>query len=187
MTDSLIFAYEGHHPVVADGAFVAAGATLIGRVRVAAGASVWYGCLLRGDNDDLLVGEGVNVQDGCILHTDPGRPLMIGEETTLGHGAVVHGCEIADHALVGIRAVVLNGCSVGRYAIVAAGAVLRPGFAVPEGTLVAGVPARIVREVDDEDRAMIDRTATSYRRKAVAHRDALAAHRDALAAERGAR
>lgn len=173
MTHPLIAPYEGHHPQLDPTAFVAPGCTVLGRVRLAEGASVWYGSVLRGDNDDLDLAAGVNVQDGCILHTDAGRPLSIGAESSLGHGAVVHGCTIADHALIGMRAVVLNGCSVGRYALVAAGAVLRPGFVVPERALVAGVPAKVVREVSDEECAMIDRTAASYRRKAQLHRRAL--------------
>lgn len=182
MNPPLVVPYDGHHPQLDPTAFVAPGSTVLGRVRLAEGASVWYGCVLRGDNDELDLGAGVNVQDGCILHTDAGRPLAIGAETSLGHGAVVHGCTIADHALIGMRAVVLNGCSVGRYALVAAGAVLRPGFAVPEGVLVAGVPAKVVRDVTDEERAMIDRTAVSYRRKAQLHRQALdAAALDAAA------
>lgn len=176
MNGPLVFAYAGHRPELHPSAFVAPGATVLGRVRLDEGASVWYGCVLRGDNDDLILGAGVNVQDGCILHTDAGRPLTVGAEATLGHGAVVHGCTIADHALIGMRAVLLNGGRVGRYAIVAAGAVLRPGFEVPDRTLVAGVPARIVREVNDEECAMIDRTAASYRQKAGRHREALAAH-----------
>ena len=176
MNPPLVFSYDGHHPQLDPTAFVAPGSTLLGRVRLAEGASVWYGSVLRGDNDDLDLGAGVNVQDGCILHTDAGRPQRIGAESSLGHGAVVHGCTVADHALIGMRAVVLTGCSVGRYALVAAGAVLRPGFDVPERTLVAGVPAKVVRDVTDEECAMIDRTAASYRRKAQLHRQALAAH-----------
>ncbi|MFO7545752.1 MAG: gamma carbonic anhydrase family protein [Trueperaceae bacterium] len=179
MTEALVFPYEGHGPDLDPSAFVAPGATVLGRVRLGEGASVWYGSVLRGDNEWIDVGPGVNVQDGCVLHTDPGRPVRIGAESSLGHGAVVHGCEVADHALVGIRAVVLNGCRVGRYAIVAAGAVVRPGFEVPDGTLVAGVPAKVVREVRDDERAMIDRIAASYRRKAGVHRQALAEHRSA--------
>lgn len=176
MNEPLIVAYDGVTPALGEGAFVAPGATLIGRVRMAEGASVWYGCVVRGDNDEIVLEAGVNVQDGSVLHTDPGRPLRLGAETTVGHGAVVHGCEVADHALIGMRAVVLNGCRVGRYAIVAAGAVLPPGTRVPDRTLVAGVPARPVRDVTDEECAMIDRTAASYRHKARLHREALDAH-----------
>lgn len=186
MNPPLVFAYGGRHPELHPDAFVAPGATVLGRVRLAEGASVWYGSVLRGDNDDLDLGPGANVQDGCVLHTDPGRPLTIGAETSLGHGAVVHGCTVADHALIGMRAVVLNGCRVGRYAIVAAGAVLRPGFEVPERALVAGVPAKVVRDVSDEEVAMIDRTAASYRQKAAAHREALAAHAGTHAVHLGA-
>lgn len=176
MTDPLLLTYEGHVPDLAPDAFVAPGCTLIGRVRLGAGASVWYGSVLRGDNDELRLGEDVNVQDGCILHTDVGRPLTLGDRTSLGHGAIVHGAEVAPDALIGMRAVVLNGARVGRYALVAAGALVRQDQEVPERTLVAGVPARTVREVTDDELAVIERTAVSYRDKARRHRAALDAH-----------
>jgi carbonic anhydrase/acetyltransferase-like protein (isoleucine patch superfamily) len=179
MIEALVFPYEGRSPDLDPSSFVAPGATVLGRVRLGEGASVWYGSVLRGDNEWIDVGPGVNVQDGCVLHTDPGRPVRIGAESSLGHGAVVHGCDVTDHALIGIRAVVLNGCRIGRYAIVAAGAVLPPGLEVPDGMLVAGVPGKILREVRDDEREMIDRIAVSYRRKAVLHRQALSEHRSA--------
>lgn len=170
---SLILAYQGHRPKLAADAFVAPQATLIGKVELGAGSSVWYGSVLRGDNDAILVGDGCNIQDACVLHTDLGFPVVLGEAVSLGHGAVVHGARVADHVLIGMRAVVLNGCTIGSYALIAAGAVVRPGTEVPPGSLVAGVPARVVRQVSDEERAMIDRTSDSYRRKAAEHRAAL--------------
>lgn len=176
MNAPLILPYGGRSPTLAEGAFVAPGCAVIGRVRLAAGVSVWYGSVLRGDNDDIEVGEDCNIQDGSILHTDPGRPLVLGRRVSLGHAAIVHGARVEDDALIGMRAVVLNGAHVGSFALVAAGALVRPGQDVPGGTLVAGVPARVVRETNAEERAMIARVARSYRDKADRHREALAAH-----------
>lgn len=182
MTDPLLVPYEGHAPAIDPEAFVAPGCTVLGRVRLHAGASVWYGSVLRGDNDAIVVGDDTNVQDGCILHTDAGRPLTLGRRVTVGHGAIVHGAQVDDDALIGMRAVLLNGAWIGRNAIVAAGALVPPGMEVAPGTVVAGVPARTVREATPDDVAMIERTARSYRDKAGRHRAALRAHAAALAA-----
>ena len=176
MTTPLLLPYEGHVPAIDPAAFVAHGCTLVGRVRLESGASVWYGSILRGDNDDIVIGPDTNVQDGCILHTDAGRVLRLGARVTVGHGAIVHGAEVADDALIGMRAVLLNGARVGRWALVAAGALVTPGTEVPAGTLVAGVPAKPIRDVTDAERQMIERTARSYREKSDKHRAALAAH-----------
>lgn len=187
MSDPLLVPFEGSTPELGADTFVAPGCVLIGRVRLHEGASVWYGSVLRGDNDAIVLGSDVNVQDGCILHTDAGRPLLLGDRTSLGHGAIVHGAEVDADVLIGMRAVVLNGASIGRHALVAAGALVRPGQEVPARTMVAGVPARIVREVTDEDIAMIEGTSASYREKARRHRSALQAHAAEHPAGRGAR
>lgn len=176
MNDAIIVPFEGFVPRIDEGAFVAPGAVLIGRVHLRAGASVWYGCILRGDNDDIVIGENANLQDGCILHTDAGRPLMIGARVSVGHGAIVHGATIDDDALIGMRATLLNGVRVGRHALVAAGALVPPGTEVAVGSMVAGVPARRLRDVREEEIAMIERTAVSYQDKARRHRAALDAH-----------
>lgn len=186
MTDPLLVPYEGHVPDIDPEAFVAPGCTVIGRVRLHARASVWYGSVLRGDNDDIIIGDDANVQDGCILHTDAGRPLILGRRVTVGHGAVVHGAQVDDDALIGMRAVVLNGACIGSHAIVAAGALVPPGMEVAPGTVVAGVPARKVRETRSDDVAMLERTARSYRDKATRHSVALrayAAQRDGAASD----
>lgn len=170
----LLIDYHGHSPRVSVGAFVAPLAALIGRVVLDAGSSVWYGSVLRGDNEEITIGERCNVQDGSILHTDPGHPLVLGREVSLGHGAVVHGSRVADSVLIGMRATVLNGSTIGSYALIAAGALVRENSEIPARALVAGVPGRIVRDVTDEECALIDRIAESYYQKSKLHREALA-------------
>lgn len=165
----------GHTPAVAADVFVAPTAILAGRVTLGAGTSVWYGSVLRAEDEEVTLGVGCNVQDGCVLHADPGFPCLLGNQVSLGHRAVVHGARIADHVLVGMGAVVLNGATVGSFSLVAAGAVLRPGQEIPGGMLVAGVPARIVRPVTDHERELIRHTATTYLVKAEQHRAGLTA------------
>ena len=170
----LLLDYGGSSPALSPEAFAAPLTALIGRVRLEAGSSVWYGSVLRGDNEEIVVGERSNVQDGSVLHTDPGHPLVLGREVSLGHGAVVHGSRVADNVLIGMRATVLNGCTIGSYALIAAGALVRENSEIPPRALVAGVPGRIVRDVTDAECALIDRIAESYYQKARLHREALA-------------
>lgn len=172
-TEPLILDYHGASPQLADDAFVAPTAVLIGRVRMASGSSVWYGSVLRGDNEEIALGERCNVQDGSILHTDPGHPVVLGDEVSLGHGALVHGSQVADHVLIGMRATVLNGCRIGSYSLIAAGALVRENSEIPPRSLIAGVPGKVVREVSDEECEMIDRIARSYYEKSGKHREAL--------------
>jgi carbonic anhydrase/acetyltransferase-like protein (isoleucine patch superfamily) len=162
----------GHTPTVADGVWIAPTATVAGRVSIGAGSSIWYGSVLRAEDEDVVVGAACNVQDGGVLHADPGFPCVLGDHVSLGHRAVVHGAQVSDHVLVGMGAVVLNGCRIGSWSLVAAGAVLRPGLAVPEGVLVAGVPAKVVRETTAHEHDLIRYTASAYREKARLHRDA---------------
>ena len=157
-------------PDVAGTAFVAPGAVLIGRVTIGAEASVWYGAVLRADRDTIVVGARSNVQDGCVLHADPGMPLSVGSDVTIGHNATLHGCAIEDLVLIGMGAIVLNGARVARHSIVAAGTVLTEGQQVPEGVLVAGVPGKIRRELSEAERAEIERNAATYLGLAQLHR-----------------
>lgn len=159
-----------HRPVVAEAAFVAPSAVLIGRVTVSAGASIWYGAVLRADLDSIFIGERSNIQDGCVLHVDPGVPLSLGSDVTVGHNATLHGCVVEDQVLIGMGAIVLNGSHVGRHSIIAAGALLTEGQQVPEGVLVAGVPGKVRRELSEAEHAAIDYNAASYVELAEVHR-----------------
>jgi carbonic anhydrase/acetyltransferase-like protein (isoleucine patch superfamily) len=143
-------------------AFVAPSAVVVGDVTLAAGASLWFGVVARGDSAPIVVGADTNVQDGCILHADEGQPCRLGARVSLGHGAVVHAAEVEDEVLIGIRATVLNGARIGRGSVVAAGAVVTPGTVVPPGSMVMGMPARVVRPANDDDRALIQRTSEHY-------------------------
>jgi carbonic anhydrase/acetyltransferase-like protein (isoleucine patch superfamily) len=146
----------------ADAPFVHPLAFVCGDVALGARASVWPFAVLRGDNDRIAVGDESNVQDGAVLHADPGLPCVLGARVSVGHRAVVHGARVDDGALVGMGALVLNGAHVGAGALVAAGAVVREGFAVPPGVLAAGVPARVVRALTPDERERLARTAAAY-------------------------
>lgn len=167
--------YDGAVPEVAPDAFVAEGATLVGAVRLGAGASVWYSAVIRADGALIRVGEGSNVQDGCVLHSDPDFPVSVGDRVTLGHRAVVHGCTVGDDSLIGMGAVLLNGVEVGAGSLVAAGSVLLEGTVVPPGSLVAGIPGKVKRDVTEAERERIRSGTESYVRRAQRYRDATSA------------
>ena len=150
----------GHRPVVASSAWVHPSAVLIGQVTLGADVSVWPHAVLRGDRDAIAVGDESNVQDGVVIHCDPGLPCRIGRRVTIGHRAVVHGCTVEDGALIGIGAVVLNGAVVGAGSLVAAGAVVGEGAVIPPGSLVLGVPAKVRGPLSP---AQAERVATGYR------------------------
>ena len=154
------------------GAWVAPTATLTGRVRLGARASVWFGCVVRGDLEPIAIGDETNVQDLTVVHVDRGCPVVVGSRVTIGHRAVIHGCSIDDDAVIGMGAVLLSGSRVGRGALVAAGAVLREGFALPPGAIAAGVPAVIRGEVSAELKQRFERGVASYVRLASRYRSA---------------
>jgi carbonic anhydrase/acetyltransferase-like protein (isoleucine patch superfamily) len=148
-----ILTVRGRQPQLAPGVFLAPTATVAGDVHLAAGVSVWFGCVLRSERAALTVGEDTNLQDLTVVHTDEGVPATIGARVTVGHRAILHGCTIEDDVLVGMGAIVLNGARIGRGAVVAAGAVVREGMEVPPATLAVGVPARVLeRPVPDVPR-----------------------------------
>ncbi len=157
-----LVAYDDRTPEVDPEAFVADGATLVGAVRVAADASIWYAAVVRGDGAPIEIGAGSNVQDGSVLHSDPDFPVRVGQRCTIGHRAVVHGCTVGDDSLVGMGAVLLNGVVLGAGCLVAAGSVVLEGTEVPPGSLVAGVPGKVKREVSDAERERIRSGTASY-------------------------
>jgi carbonic anhydrase/acetyltransferase-like protein (isoleucine patch superfamily) len=159
-------------PSIHPEAWVAPGAVVVGRVTLGRAASVWYGSVLRADEDEIIVGAESNIQDLCCLHADPGEPVVLAERVSLGHGAVVHGAHVETGALVGIGAIVLGRARIGAGALIAAGTVVLPGSLVPDGVLFAGVPGRVVRELTDADRRIFQHTARDYVRRAGQHRAA---------------
>ena len=151
-------------------AWIAPGAVLAGEVTVGARASVWYGCVLRGDLEPIVVGAETNLQDLTVVHVDRGMPARIGSRVTVGHRSILHGCSVEDDVLIGMGAILLSGCRIGVGALIAAGAVIREGFEVPAGAIAGGVPARILGEVDDALRTRIRDGAASYMMLAAAYR-----------------
>ncbi|TVP71911.1 MAG: gamma carbonic anhydrase family protein [Rhodobacteraceae bacterium] len=143
--------------------WVAPGAHVIGRVVMGEGVSVWFGAVLRGDNEPLLIGEGTNIQENCVLHTDMGYPLTIGAHCTIGHKAMLHGCTIGDGSLIGMGATVLNGARIGRGCLIGAGALVTEGKEIPDGSLVMGAPGRVVRTLDAEAQTKLIASAMGYR------------------------
>ena len=157
-----LYELDGQAPQIGDGAWVADTAQVIGKVVLGENASVWFGAVLRGDNELIHVGEGSNVQDGSVLHTDMGWPLSIGKGVTIGHKVTLHGCSIGDHSLVGIGAVVLNGAKIGRNCLIGAGALIPEGREIPDGSLVMGVPGKVVRPLSEEQIEGLKRNAAHY-------------------------
>ena len=162
----------GRTPALDPAAFVAAGARVIGGVTLGPGASVWYNAVLRADGDTITVGAGSNLQDNVSVHVDAGRPVVIGENVSVGHNAVVHGCTIGDGSLIGMGAVVLNGARIGSGCLIAGGAVVLEGAEIPDGSLVAGVPGKVRRELTEDERAGLLRNAEHYLAHIQEHIDA---------------
>jgi carbonic anhydrase/acetyltransferase-like protein (isoleucine patch superfamily) len=158
----MIYALDGIAPVLHADTWVAPDANLIGKITLGQGASVWFGATLRGDNERITVGAGSNIQENCVLHTDMGYPLIIGENCTIGHKAMLHGCQIGDGSLIGMGATILNGAKIGAGCLIGAGALITEGKDIPDGSLVMGAPGRIVRMLDAEAQTGLLKSAASY-------------------------
>jgi carbonic anhydrase/acetyltransferase-like protein (isoleucine patch superfamily) len=154
-------------PDLSQAAFVATNATVIGRVKISPGVSIWYGAVLRGDIEEIILGSGTNIQDGAILHGDPGQPTVLADYVTVGHRAVIHSAQVGSGSLIGIGAIVLDGVTVGPGSIVGAGAVVSKD--VPERSLVVGVPAKVVRVVSEEEAMGLIEHAKRYEQLALVH------------------
>ncbi|TAK49375.1 MAG: gamma carbonic anhydrase family protein [Xanthobacteraceae bacterium] len=145
-----LYELDGQSPELPDQCFVADSAALVGRVRLHRDASIWFGVVARGDNEWIEIGEGANVQDNCVMHTDPGFPLSVGARCTIGHNVILHGCSIGERSLIGMGAVLMNGVRIGRDCIVGAGAIVTEGKEFPDRSLIIGAPAKLVRSLDDK-------------------------------------
>ena len=161
----MIIELDGKTPQVADDAFIAPTAVLIGNVTVHAGASIWFGAVLRGDNDAIVIGAGSNVQDNCVIHCADDLPTVVGENVTVGHMAMLEGCTIGDGSLVGMGAIVLQRATVGANSLIAAGAVVGEGMQIPGGVLAAGVPAKVKKELAGSSQRWVETAAREYRSK----------------------
>ena len=168
-----LYAIDDAEPTLAEGAWAAPSADLIGDVRVAARASIWFGAVIRADNTPILIGEDSNIQDGAVGHSDPGAPLTIGARVTIGHQAIVHGCTISDDCLIGMGARILNGAILGPECLVGAGALITEGKQFEGGSLIVGVPARVVRPLTGEEKAAIRVSAAHYAEKAARYAEVL--------------
>ena len=173
----MIFALDGNRPMLAeDGSvWIAPDANVIGKVILGARCSVWFGSTLRGDNEPIEIGEGTNIQENCVLHTDMGFPLKVGRDCTVGHKAMVHGCTIGDESLIGMGATVLNGAVIGRNCLIGAHALVTEGKEIPDGSLVLGSPGKVVRPVDETTLGRMQEIAESYRKNAERFRAGLTA------------
>nr|WP_314540352.1 gamma carbonic anhydrase family protein [uncultured Massilia sp.] len=157
-----IYQLGEHAPEIDASAYVAESANLIGKVTLEANASVWFGATLRGDNERITIGENSNVQEGTVMHTDMGFPLVLGKDVTIGHQAMLHGCTIGDGTLVGIQAVVLNGAKIGKGCLIGAGALVTEGKEFPDNSLILGSPAKVARTLTEEDLGKLKSIAAGY-------------------------
>ncbi|WP_183165101.1 DapH/DapD/GlmU-related protein [Azomonas macrocytogenes] len=142
--------------------WIAPNATLVGKVKLEAGASVWFGVVARGDNELIHIGENSNVQDGSVLHTDMGHPLILGTGVTVGHNVMLHGCTVGDYSLIGINSVILNGAKIGKHCLIGANTLIPEGREIPDGSLVMGSPGKVVRELTEEQKKQLEASAAHY-------------------------
>jgi len=170
-----IYTLADKHPQLAADAWVAPNATVIGDIRLAAGVSIWWNAVLRGDNDPIHIGANSNIQDGSVLHTDEGVPMHIGANVTVGHMVMMHGCTVGDGSLIGIGSIILNRAVIGRQCIVGANTLIPEGKVFPDRVLIVGSPGKVVRELSDEEVARLAHSAEHYVQNAARYRSQLRA------------
>lgn len=168
-----IYKLGSQSPTIDQGAFVADEATIIGDVTIGARSSIWPGAVIRGDNEPIAIGHSTSIQEGAVLHVDGGSPLTIGDGCTIGHQVMLHGCTIGDGTLIGIQAVVLNNAVIGRDCLVGAGAIVTEGKVFPDRSLILGVPAKVVRELSEDDVARIKKGAEGYANRSAEYKEKL--------------
>ncbi len=169
----MMYQFEQWQPLLADDAYVAPSAQLIGQVFLAARSSVWFNAVIRADNDRIVIGCGSNVQDGAVLHTDPGLPLTIGDKVTIGHKAILHGCSVGDGCLIGMNSVILNRARIGKEVLIGANTLIAEDKEIPDGVLVLGSPGKIIRELSQEERQRLSWSAQVYIDKIARYRASL--------------
>ena len=161
-----IFKFKTYSPEIESGTWIAHDANIIGKIKILKKASVWFGATLRGDNEMILVGDGSNIQENCVLHTDHGFPLEIGENCTIGHSVILHGCIIAENTLIGMGSTILNGARIGKGCLIGAGSLITENKIIPDGSLVMGAPGKIIRKLDDEAKLNLIGSAVHYQERA---------------------
>lgn len=169
----MLIELDGKIPTQKGECFVAPDATLIGDCTLGDGASIWFKAIVRADNDSVTIGEQTNVQDGAVLHCDPGFPLEIGNNVTVGHQATVHGCKVGDFSLIGINATVLNGAVIGKHCLIGANALVTEGMVIPDGSLVVGSPAKVLKPLNEAQKDALEQSAIDYSQKAKKYRQAV--------------
>ncbi|WP_426349529.1 gamma carbonic anhydrase family protein [Alloiococcus sp. CFN-8] len=166
----MIKKYNNMNPNISPEAFVAENSTVIGNVTINERASVWYGAVLRGDEEGITIGECSNVQDNAVIHTDKDKPAFVGKNVTIGHGAIIHGCTIEDEVIVGMGAIILNGAHIGKNTIIGAGSLISENKIIPEEVLCYGFPAKVIRTLTLEEIDSIRVSAEEYKEKAILHK-----------------
>ena len=169
-----LYSLDGVAPEIAEDSWIAPDANVIGKIVVEEGASIWFGATLRGDNEEIRIGAGSNVQENTVMHTDMGFPLTVGKGCTIGHKALLHGCTIGDNSLIGMGAVILNGAKIGKNCLIGANALITEGKTIPDGSLVLGAPGKVVRELDEAAINGLKLSALSYQENMRRFRSGLA-------------
>ena len=164
----MLFSFSGKQPRIGSNCFIAPNAAVIGDVVIEDNASVWFGVTIRADNDRITIGAGSNIQDGSVLHVDPGVPLFIGRNVTVGHKAMLHGCTVGEGSLIGINAVVLNHAVIGKGCLIGANALVTEEMQIPDGSMVLGSPGKVIKTLSDEMREILLKSAVGYQQKAAA-------------------